>query len=528
MRGFILTNKFFKKNFSFILRDKVVLLIIILLYLSLSSILFSHYLHIFNDDGISYITIANEYMGGYLSNAINGYWSPLFSWLMIPFLLFSSSILEDLIVIRMLSVIIGLFTLIGAYLLIDKMDLGKKTEIITLFIMIPIILSFVFNLLTPDLLLCCCLVYYIAFLIDPKYSSKLKLGFLSGFAGALAFLSKSYAFVFFPIHFILTNIYYLKSYPANRKKIFKNLFLGLLVFFVVAGAWSSVISLKYEDLTFSTSGSYNHELFGPESGGNPVLTNGLIKPPNDHAVSAWEDPSYFPMKKWSPFESYPSFVHLMENFLENIKHLYGEILLEFSIFSWIIILLGIYLALRTSDQGTKDKFVILTGTILIYPLFYSFIFVSERYCWLVYILIVILGLYSLKTLLKMELIQTNIYKSLIILLSFSFIINPFIYLTDGFNGAEDYFILSNSLKNLGVSGNVASDGNYVITDKLCYYLNCKYYGQTHLSGLSLNGELLRHNIDYYFTWKEGDVNLPNYNESTDFNNKYLRVYKRVI
>lgn len=520
-------SKSLNQSFSFMYRDKIFLLIVILVYLFLSFILFSHYLHIFNDDGISYLTIASEYTNGNFSDAINGYWSPLFSWLMVPFLFLSDSVLGDLFVVRALSVLIGLFTLFGVYFLISNMDLGKKIKIITLFTMVPIILSFVFNLLTPDLLLCCFLVYYMAFLIHPDYSSKLKWGILSGFMGAFAFLSKSYAFVFFPIHFVLTNLYYLKSYPVNRKKICKNLILGLLIFFIIAGAWSSVISSKYEKLTFSTAGSYNYDLFGPNSSGNPILNMELVKPPNDQAVSAWEDPSYFPTDNWSPFESFSSFIHLLGIFFENVKHLYGGILLEFSIFSWIIIVLGIYLAFKTRDQITRDKFVILTSTILIYPLAYCFIYVSERYCWLIYILIVVLGLYSLKTLFEMKLIQKNVYKILIILLTFSFIINPLIYLNDGFNGAEGYYLLSYSLKDVGVSGNVASNDKYVISDKLCYYLNCKYYGETHLSGSALNGELLKNNIDYYLSWNGEDINLSDYKELENFNNKYLRIYKRI-
>lgn len=527
MRGFILASESLQnKVLSFIFRDKI-FLIVILIYISLSLILLSHYLHVFNDDGISYFTIASEYENRNFFAAINGYWSPLFSWLMAPLLLFSSSVLEDLIAARVLSIIIGLFTLIGVYFLSGNMDLNKKTRIATLLVMIPVILSFVFYLLTPDLLLTCCLVYYMSFIMDPKYFSKLKLGFFAGFAGALAFLSKSYVFVFFPVHFILSNIYYLKSRPVNRKNIYKNLFLGLIVFFVIAGAWSSVISFKYEKPTFSTAGSYNYELYGPESHENPFLSRGLIKPPNDQAVSAWEDPSYIPMKKWNPFESSLSFIHLVQNFFNNIKYFYGDILTGFSVLSWLIIILGIYLAYKTKDQSTKCKFIILIGTIILYPIAYCLIFISVRYCWFIYILVIILGMYSLKTLFKMGLIQNNIYKILIVLLAFSFIISPILDLNDSYNGGEGYFLLSQSLKEKGVSGNVASDGNYVVSDKLCYYLNSKYYGETNLSGLTLNEELLRNDIDYYFTWKEGNVNLPNYEESKNFNNKYLRIYKKL-
>jgi hypothetical protein len=528
MRGFTLAKELLQNLiFSFYKDKRVILFIVILFYLSLSFILLGHYLHVFNDDSISYLTIANEYEDGNFSAAINGYWSPLFSWLMVPFFIFSSSVLGDLIAARLISVIIGLFTLMGVYLLINNLDFDRKTMIATLFVMIPVVLSFVFFLLTPDLLLTCCLIYYIAFLTDSDYYSKLKLGLLSGFAGGLAFLSKSYVFVFFPVHFILSNIYYLKSRPLERRSILKNLFIGLVVFLIIAGAWSSAISLKYEKFTFSTAGSYNYELYGPDSKENPVLSYGLLKPPNDQAISAWEDPSYFPMQEWSPFESSQSLVHLLQNFIQNIGKLYNDILLRFSVLSWLIIILGIYLTLKTKKGMVKDKLTIITGTILLYPLAYCIIFISERYCWPIYILLIVLGLYSLKTLFEMKLIHNTVYTILIVLISFSFIISPVLDLNDSYDGGEGYYILSESLRQTGVSGNVASDDNYVVSDKLCYYLNCNYYGGTNLSGPELNSELLNNNINYYFVWKEETIILNEFEESQDFNNKYLRVYKKI-
>ena len=58
------------------------------LYLLFALILFSNYKYIINSDGISYISIARNYINGHLFYAINGYWSPLYSWLLIPFISF--------------------------------------------------------------------------------------------------------------------------------------------------------------------------------------------------------------------------------------------------------------------------------------------------------------------------------------------------------------------------------------------------------------------------------------------------------
>ena len=51
---------------------------------------------------------------------------------------------------------------------------------------------------------------------------------------------------------------------------------------------------------------------------HPMNKFGVIKPPNDKAISGWEDPSYVKLKSWSPFESWPSFQYQLKLIGENI------------------------------------------------------------------------------------------------------------------------------------------------------------------------------------------------------------------
>ena len=106
-----------------------------------------------------------------------------------------------------------------------------------LFALIPIILHFPFNVVTPNILITCILIYYFYFLLNSNYSNKGHYGFLCGLIGSLAFFSKSYALPFFISSFVLFNlIYYFQSFTKEKKRnIIKNLFLGLMVFFVLSG-----------------------------------------------------------------------------------------------------------------------------------------------------------------------------------------------------------------------------------------------------------------------------------------------------
>src|SRR5690606_28034311 len=129
---------------------------------------------------------------------------------------------------------------------------------------IPLILSIALIYDTPDLLLVCILVYYFSIIFDPQYPDKLSNGFLCGILVAFAYFSKTYALVFFFVHFLVFNIlYYFRSLnKEKRNKILKNLILGLALFCVLSGVWVGTISQKYEELTIGTSGEYNHALIG--------------------------------------------------------------------------------------------------------------------------------------------------------------------------------------------------------------------------------------------------------------------------
>ena len=105
----------------------------------------------------------------------------------------------------------------------------------------------------------CLILFYLGVLFDPKYSFRLCNGLVCGFIGALVYFSKTFAFIFFILHFILFNIiFYFNEFDYKKKnKIKKNLLLGLTVFLVLSGIWIVLISDKYHEITIRTSGTYN-------------------------------------------------------------------------------------------------------------------------------------------------------------------------------------------------------------------------------------------------------------------------------
>ena len=492
------------------------LVLVIILYFVIGVYLIQYYQYSLNADSISYITIAQEYLNGHFADAINGYWSPLFSWLLIPFLPFSSNPQFNVYLARILSLFTGILTIIGVNLLISRFKIDKISKTLMLFSLIPIILSFLFGLISPDLLVTTILIYYLYIIFDSDYPDKKYAGVLCGILGALAYLSKSYALPLFLAHFLLFNLfYYFKSTDREKQhKIFKNFILGLTIFFIISGVWIALISDKYGKSTFGTAGDYNHELIGPQSQGHFVYYYGIIKPPNEFAVSAWEDPSYFKMKSWSALSSWDNFKYQIKSILSNVVNMIS-IFEVASIFAVIIFIAGIITVFRLKPNKTsKNKLIYLITTILLYLGGYSLVLIEPRYLWLVNILVLIMGVYLLNLLFEIGSLNSNIKNILLIFLIISFVINPVNALILNLNIGKDSYTLSESLEQCKIHGNLASNDEWRVTDYISYYISSKYYGQTKNESYSdLKKELKNNDIDYYFVW--GDSNENN-NLSHDF------------
>ena len=486
-------------------------------------------------DLIVIISVAKLYAAGDISNAVNGYWGPLFPWLLVPFILQNPAPLSVMYATKILSLITGFFTITGTIFLSYRFKINDKIRIGIIFPVIFVILYFALCYNPVDLLLACFLVYYLYFIFSQSYPQNMYNGVLCGIFASMAYLTKSYAFPFFIAHFIMMNsFYYLKS-TANRKNVLKNLFLGLIVFFVISGAWSAVISEKYGIITFGTSGKYNFEESGSLQHGSPIW-DGLMKPPNDKSISAWEDPSYFKMKSWNPLGSWKSFAYLLNLIANNFLKLTGY-LQQFTYFSLIILV--IYLSflfkpLRKLVSTNGDQIYPIL-TIIIFCAGYLIIFAEFRYFFIVYILIILMGGYLLSILLKTRFLNKLGVFLLLLLFIISLIAVPVSSLANNQYIGQDYYTLSNSISKYGVQGNIASNDKYRDSLNIAYYLNAHYYGRATnsttkkpLTDVELEKSFKEYNIDYYFFWGNSNTNedlLKKYKEITNGTIKGLKIYK---
>jgi len=508
------------------------LFLVLITYSFLAMVLVSFFQYNVGGDGTSYISIAQHYATGNWQDAVNGYWSPLYSWLIAPFLTYGFDPFQAVLIAKILSLIIGFFTIIGVSRLTSTFQLDGQVKKAILVSTIPMILLFAIRYCTPDLLVTCMLVYYFSIIFDPKYPEKLSKGVSCGFIGAFAYFAKSFVYPFFVIHFILFNlIFYFKRFKSKeRRYILKNLLLGLAVFFVISGLWVGTISQKYDKLTIGTAKDYNSEIVGPQNQAHPIYVLGLLKPPNNNAISIWEDPSTIELEDWSALESWQNLEFQFKLVWKNILRTFA-FFEKFSLFSVIILVMSLFFIFKVESEKTRDNLIYLLTTILIYSGGYCLIFVEPRYLWPVSILLLITGFYLIENMYKSQIFNSKLKNILLILLMVSFMLTPTYELISYAGADHEIPALSKTLKNnYEIQGNIASNDNWAGTLCISYYLEAKYFGLTKKTDnlTYLENELKANDIDYYFVWNEqNNIILSDYREITGGKIKDLRIYSRL-
>lgn len=504
------------------------LFIVLFTYIILGVVLFRYYQYQINPDGIGYINTALSYMTGNFNGSISDYWGPLFSWLLIPFLFFSHTPLAGLQATKILSLILGFFTIIGVRQLSYRFEMDEVIRTVLLFMMVPVVLYFALSIITPDLLMVCIFVYYLAIIFDINYPNSLLNGILCGILGALAYLTKSYGFTFFIATFLILNIfqYFRDSDKFRRKKVIKNLVLGFVIFLMISSVWIGLISFKDNGLTIGTAGKFNHALVGPQSIGFADYSQGIHKP-------GQYDPNFLP-KDWNPFESWSNFNYQLSLIWSNILKI-GSILNYFSLLSLLIILAYIIMCIQPPRKlVSQNQILYPIVTLLISVGGYIIITVEERYLWLIYVLLIVMGGYLINLIFKRDYFSKIKFSWMIktvflLIFAFSFIVMPLNYLVQNVHTDEDIYNLSGILMNqYGIQGNVASNDELIKMDYLSYYINITYYGQaqTNVSQSELRSELKKYGIDYYFIWGNSNQSsdMRGYKEVTNNNVPNLKVY----
>lgn len=525
-----------KKLIDIIERYHLIFLLIV--YLVCGICLIKCYRYNLSPDGVSYLTIAEKYAAGNFSDAVNGYWGPMISWLMVPLLLLG---VEPILSIKILNLIIGVPTILAMWWLSGSLELSLPTRRIILLPAVIYVLYFANLVVTPDLLLSCALLLYFIFIFRQRYIDSSKQGFLCGLWGGIAYLVKSFAFPFFISHFFLMNFIHFLTHKSKteRKTILANFFCGLIVFSIISGFWITAISCKYKKLTFSTAKDINFYFYVTSSylsfHADKWHNKGLYPPPNKTAISAWEDPYFIfdSLPAWSPYESSDSFRHYIKVIIKNIGGA-AKILNKFSFLSAFIFIA--YLWIIFSKPGK-----ILNRPAMLYPFAslllliggYSMIQLIERLIWPSVFLLLLMAGFVIDRLHQNTFFTRLPRIAVYVILIVSFSILPVktlanrvfteIYRPETFNPKKWVGVLG---KYIQVGDSIASNKDWAETQFLSFFLKAQYYGVVGENAI----ELHKYRIQHLFVWGKPvpeELSIPGYRELGSNQDMGLTIYSLI-
>jgi len=487
----------------------------ILLYLVAGALLLPFYRYQIAPDAISYYSIAQHYLAGDWIHAVNGYWGPMLSWLLIPFLALG---IPAAVSAKLLTLLVGAALMLALNRLVTIYALPLLIRGFVLLSSIPIILYFAWYNLSPDLLLSLMLALYCCLIFSDTYIHKAWPGILCGIVGALAYFCKQYGLMFFAAHFVLFSLWlFIRSEnKGERKQVAINFLLGLFVFILLCGLWVAILNAKYGHPTLGTAGGYNQAILGPNSPGHTHHTFGFLALPHEAASSAWEDPSYFAYESWRPFDSTEALVFTLNRVLNNMGELI-QVYLLISVFSLAGICGLILMSIRPWREFCKRKEWYPLGVLAIFSGGYTLVLIDFRFFPIAAILTILITGIVLNELLKHTFFSHNLRRAVLLLaVMLSFTTYPVIKLLGHLHTGREYHQQADHLRSvLSKDTRLASNDDWFTSVYLAYLSGNKYLGKARAdwSNDQLQKQLDTFDIAYYLVWGDDDPAIP-YLEST--------------
>jgi len=489
-----------------------ILLACILAYWAIGLAIFRFFPYNICPDSVAYFSLAKLYSNNHFLLAINSHWSPLFCWLLAPLLHFN---LPPHVATNLLAFPIGSFVIFNTWKLGEPLGLTLKHRRLAVVTAFPSVLYWTFTNCGPDFLFLSLVLAYINLILRKDFGSQIWLGISSGAMGGLCYLAKSYGFPFFIVSFTIASLCNSTATNQNIRKKLLCFFAGFSVFLAVSLPWVLLISNKNHHPTIGTSGAFTFQFNAPNHR-DPSALQGLLAPPNEYAVTYWEDPSKLRTTKWSPLNSKSDFIYylrvLNKNFWVTLERFN-----EFSPLSIGFIFLAAAIAWGTILKGKSiyKPASILIAILTIYSAGYMLIYVDIRYFWPAAIGAIALSCITLQWLEATSNLNRISATVLSAAFALSFWMHPIMMLGCIVNLGKSHYIAS--LKNDYLTGQRMASNEWLPSIRLAYYRNAKFYGipDSDMNDGSIASSLQKNSIKYFLLW--GNDKAPT----------YLADYKRV-
>lgn len=432
-----------------------------------------------NYDALSYINIAELYTKGDWAHAINGYWSPLYCWVLSLCQLAGMPLQGACYVINFIAAGCCLFLVLqiaGRYI----------TEPLIYYLFgffaLGFLLFYAMSVLTPDLTGTALCLWFLLLITDEQYASSRQMPYTAGIVGACMYFAKSYHFAILHLFFVAYILVLLvrKSNPLLQR--LRPLVKTYAVFLLLSLVWITILSIHEKKITFATSGRFNHNLGNPGYNGAIPVNVALYPPPFEGAYFAHINPAHMlDAYDWLPFENSRSFFHQLNIVSRSASDFYNILdshgVRTVLLFAMLLFLLYNRKKVAVSKQEAPATLLLF---FIVYPLLYLPILILDRYVF-VCTLLFHFFLFYIASLVWKLLPQKPLLMAGLVVLAAGLV--PLVMtgkkkLTGSCSEYRYYKAFYSRLPDMAYLKNqrIASAGDAGLESvQLCYHLNCRYY-----------------------------------------------------
>ncbi|MEO5501822.1 MAG: hypothetical protein ABIR31_10320 [Ginsengibacter sp.] len=465
-------------------------------YLLIYGILFHGFQFVMDPDATGYFSVAEKIVRGNYFDSVNGIWSPLSSWILVPFLKFG---LDPIISAKLLNGFYGFISVWIFFSIIKKFKIDFFIEISLMVGVVLLLIDFAFSRLFADMLLVLILLIYLNILCNENFGKNYRSIIWIAIIGALGFYAKAYTFYFVLIHLPLTILIIDNKKTDRLFSIisWKKIVAFLLVFLFVTSFWLIALNNKYGHYVIgqkNISGTIT-DIYHPKR----VVVS--VPPEGDYAI--FDDISNLDTQNLTPFTNWRTFIVQAKITIVNIVFLIGAFN-EFSFAFILILLIFLYFILsRNSLLYSSKKMLILISFVALWPLGFLLFSIQSRFIWIEDIIVMLLCGILLSKSFDSGLMKNRLLYFFSFIIISSFYIYPLWELKRQYREGKNLFDIAAALKQNNINGKMMagfkSSDDYSNSIMINYLNHSKYYGPyTHNASMNEISEAIKtFHIDYY-------------------------------
>ena len=340
-----------------------------------------------NPDGLFYMRIAQYYLSGQTDLMVSGAYSPLLSWLIVPWLVVFD---DPLLAAHAAVAVSAVGFLFGCFCVLRAVRLPGTAILIGTWITAFLSAAWSVVVITPDLLMAGLFCYGTSLLLCNTWIANVRRAFGAGVILGAAYLAKGVALPASALMIIALAGTNLAIYQNSLRQTLRAMTFFLAGFLIVGGPWIGLLSYKYGHLVFSTIGPIQHAIVGPPDMPRDHPDHLHFYKPEPGRITVSEDPTNLPYNYWSPLENVAYAVHQVKIIDRNV-HMIGQWLKSFdwlglglvsAIFGYLF---GTPWRKSLQEEPWRLSFIPIASLVLFYlPVGAGFYAVDVRYYWVTF------------------------------------------------------------------------------------------------------------------------------------------------